>query len=129
MEDAMKRSLVLSTLVLAAVVIAGSPISSRGSQEEKKPAASEAKKAKEAKWQGHIIRINKEESTIDLRGGLTTRDTDQKKVAYDSSTHWTKLGKSAEQSEFKEGSFIIILGHVDDKGVLHATRIDLRLPR
>jgi hypothetical protein len=126
MEDAMKRSLVLSTLVLAAVAIAGYPISGQGSQAEKKPAASEAK---EAKWQGHIIRINKEESTIDLRGGLTTRDTDQKKVAYDSSTHWTKLGKPAEQSEFKEGSFIIVLGHVDDKGVLHATRIDLRLPR
>jgi hypothetical protein len=31
--------------------------------------------------------------------------------------------------EVKEGSFVIILGHVDDKGVLHATRVDLRKPR
>jgi len=125
----MKRSLVLSTLVLAGVTIAGYPISGHGSQEEKKPVMKEAKEAKETKWQGHIIRINKEESTIDLRGGLTNNDNDEKKIAYDSSTRWTKLGKLAEQSEFKDGSFIIVLGHVDDKGVLHATRVDLRLPR
>jgi hypothetical protein len=129
MEDAMKRSLVLSTLVLIGVAIAGYPISGHGRQEEKKPAMKESKEAKETKWQGHIIRINKDESMIDLRGGLKNMDSDEKKIAYDSSTRWTKLGKAAEQSEFKEGSFIIVLGHVDDKGVLHATRIDLRLPR
>ena len=125
----MKRSLVWSTLVLAGVAIIGYPISGQGSGQEKKPAASEAKETKEAKWQGHIIRINKDESTIDLRGGLKNMDTDEKKIAYESSTRWTKLGKPAEQSEFKDGSFIIVLGHVDDKGVLHASRIDLRLPR
>ncbi len=122
----MKRLLVLSTLVLAGVAIAGYPISGQGGQQEKKPAT---KEAKETKWQGNIIRINKEESTIDLRGGLTNKDSDEKKIAYDGSTRWTKLGKPAEQSEFKDGSFIIVLGHVDDKGVLHASRIDLRLPR
>ena len=37
--------------------------------------------------------------------------------------------KTAEQSEFKEGSFVIVLGTVDDKGILHASHIDLRLPR
>jgi hypothetical protein len=126
MEEAMKRSLILSALVLAGVVMAGYPISGQGGQQEKKPAT---KEAKETKWQGNIIRINKEESTIDLRGGMTNNDSDEKKIAYDSSTRWTKLGKPAEQSEFKEGSFIIVLGHVNDKGVLHATRIDLRLPR
>ncbi len=36
---------------------------------------------------------------------------------------------AAQQDEVKEGSFVILLGEVDDKGVLHATRIDLRLPR
>jgi hypothetical protein len=121
----MKRSLLLWTLALAGVAIAGYPISGQ-CQEEKKPAASQAK---EVKWQGHIIRVNKEESMIDLRGGLRNMDNDQKRIAYDGSTRWTKLGKPAEQSEFKEGSFIIVLGHVDDKGVLHATRVDLRLPR
>ena len=41
----------------------------------------------------------------------------------------TKQGKPAQMEEFKDGSFVIVLGHADDKGVLHATRIDLRLPR
>src|SRR5438876_291015 len=50
-------------------------------------------------------------------------------IFYDSSTEWTKQGKPADQNEFKEGSFVIVLGHPDDKGVLHATRVDLRLPR
>jgi hypothetical protein len=31
--------------------------------------------------------------------------------------------------EVKEGSFVIMLGHVDKSGILHATRVDLRLPR
>jgi hypothetical protein len=30
-------------------------------------------------------------------------------------------------NEVKEGAFVIILGHVNDKEALHATRIDLRL--
>lgn len=122
----MKLSLVLSTLVLAGAVVAGYPSSSQGSQEKKPAAKSEAK---ETKWQGKIVRTNKDESTIDLLGGQSNVDSDQKKIAYDGSTHWTKQGKPAEQSEFKDGSFVIVLGHVDDKGVLHATRIDLRLPR
>lgn len=121
----MKLLTVLSTLILAGAVIAGYPVSGQAGQ-DKKPAKTEAK---ETKWQGHIIRINKDESTIDIRGGLKNTDSDEKKVAYDSSTRWTNLGKPAEQSDFKDGSFVIVLGHADDKGVLHATRIDLRLPR
>jgi hypothetical protein len=31
--------------------------------------------------------------------------------------------------EVKEGSFVIAVGQIDDKGVLHAKRVDLRLPR
>ena len=32
---------------------------------------------------------------------------------YGTSTQWTKQGKPAELSEFKEGSFVIVLGHAD----------------
>ncbi|HKU25531.1 MAG TPA: hypothetical protein VJQ54_08675 [Candidatus Sulfotelmatobacter sp.] len=83
---------------------------------------------KETKWQGHVLRIDKEHSMIDIRGGQAPSN-DQRKVAYDSSTEWTKLGKPGQQDEVKEGSFVILLGHVDKNGVLHATRVDLRLPR
>jgi hypothetical protein len=125
MEDAMKLSVVLLALVFAGVTFAGQPSSRPESKQEKKTATSQAK---ETKWQGHILRINKDDSTMDIRGGVTTRDNDQKKIAYDSSTKWTKLGKPAEESEFKDGSRVIAVGQVDEKGVLHATRIDLRLP-
>ena len=91
--------------------------------------ATEKKSAdKQTKWQGHVLRIDKEHSMIDIRGG-SAPSNDQRKVAYDSSNEWTKLGKPAQMDEVKEGSFVIILGHVEDKGVLHATRVDLRLPR
>jgi hypothetical protein len=83
---------------------------------------------KQTKWQGHVIRIDKEHSMMDIRGGQAPANN-QRKVAYDTSTEWTKLGKPAQQDEVKEGSFVILLGKVDKNGVLHATRVDLRLPR
>lgn len=119
----MKVSVILLSLVLAGAVFAAVPAGAQQAVAEKKDGA-----AKETKWQGHVLRINKDESTIDIRGG-TAPSKDLRKVAFDSSTEWTKLGKPAQQDEFKEASFVIVLGHVDDKGVLHATRIDLRLPR
>jgi hypothetical protein len=122
----MKGSLTLLSLVLAGAVVAAMPGSANQAATENK-AAPAAKK--ETKWQGHVVRIYKDQSEMDIRGGATGQSEDLRKVAYDSSTGWTKLGKPGQQDEVKEGSFVIVLGHVDDKGVLHATRIDLRLPR
>ena len=85
--------------------------------------------AKETKWQGTIIHMLKDQSMMDIRGGATANDSHMLKVAFDGSTQWTKQSKPAEQSEFKEGSFVIVLGKIDDKGILHASHIDLRLPR
>jgi hypothetical protein len=126
MEDAMKGSLTLLSLVLAGAVVVAMPASATKTATENKvaPAAK-----KETKWQGHVVRIYKEESQMDIRGGVTGESDDLRKVAYDTSTQWTKLGKPGQQDEVKEGSFVIVLGQVDDKGTLHATRIDLRLPR
>jgi len=47
----------------------------------------------------------------------------------DSSTEWTNLESPGKQDEVKEWVVCDCAGHVDDKGVLHARRIDLRLPR
>jgi hypothetical protein len=122
----MKGSLTLLSLVLAGTVFAAMPASGRlaASQAKAAPAAE-----KETKWQGHVVRINKDESQMDIRGGVSGNSDDVRKVAYDSSTQWTKGGKPGQQDEVKEGSFVIVLGKVDDKGVLHATRVDLRMPR
>jgi hypothetical protein len=123
-DDAMKGCLILLSLVLAGAVFAGMPASANQAAGENK-AAPAAKK--ETKWQGNVVRIYKDESQMDIRG--TTPAGETRKIAYDSSTQWTKVGKPGQQDEVKEGSFVIVLGKLDDKGVLHATRVDLRLPR
>ena len=110
----MKKSLILLTVLFLTVSIV---------------AQTDASKSKEERWQGHIVRINQKDSTIDIRGGQKNMDQTDRRIQFDSSTQWTKQGKPAEQSEFKDGSFVIALGSVDSKGVFHATRIDLRLPR
>ena len=122
----MKGSLTLLSLVLAGAVVVAMPASANQAATENK-AAPAAKK--ETKWQGHVVRIYNDESQMDIRGGVNTRSEDLRKIAYDSSTEWTKLGKPGQRDEVKEGSFVIVLGHVDDRGVLHAKRVDLRLPR
>jgi hypothetical protein len=125
MEDAMKVPVTLLSLVFAGLVFAAPPAGVTQEAAEKKDAPAAQK---ETQWQGHVVRFNKDQSTMEIRGG-SAPSNDLRKVAYDSSTQWTKQGKPGQQDEVKEGSFVILLGHVDDSGVLHATRIDLRLPR
>jgi hypothetical protein len=122
----MKLSSTLLSLVLAGGVFAALPAGAGRAAAENKQ---EPAKKKETKWQGNVVRIYKDQSLMDIRGGTSNNSSDIKKVSYDSSTAWTKGGKPGQQDEVKEGSFVIVLGQVDDKGVLHATRIDLRLPR
>jgi hypothetical protein len=122
MEDAMKLSVIVLTFVFMGVAFAGQTTPSG----DKKETTADTK---EARWQGHIVRINKDNSSLSVRGGQKNMESMERQIFYDSSTEWTKQGKPAGQSEFKEGSFVIVLGHPDDKGVFHATRIDLRLPR
>jgi len=121
----MKGSLTLLSLVLAGAIFVAMPASANQAAADNKAARAVKK---ETKWQGNVVRIYKDESQMDIRGGAAPAQ-DLRKIAYDKSTEWTKHGKPGQQDEVKEGSFVIVLGHVDDKGVLHATRIDLRLPR
>lgn len=130
-EDAMKVSVTLLSLALAGAVFSAVPAGAQqaaAGEKNTQASTTETKETKETKWQGHVIRIDKDHSMIDIRGG-SAPSNDPRKVAYDSSTEWTKLGKPSERDEVKEGSFVIMLGHLDHKGVLHATRIDLRRPR
>jgi hypothetical protein len=126
MEDAMKVCTTLLSLVLTGAIFAAMPAGANQAAAENKKATA-AKK--DAKWQGHVVRIYKDLSQMDVRSAKTGEAEHLRKVAYDSATEWTKRGKPGQQDEVKEGSFVIVLGHVDDKGVLHAKRVDLRLPR
>jgi len=110
-------------LIFAGIVMASHPISADARQEKKAA-------QKETKWQGTVLRISKDQSTMDIRGGDTPNAADTRKIAFSSSTQWTKGNKpGGDLADIKEGSFVIAVGTVDDKGVLQATRIDLRLPR
>ncbi|HEV3511797.1 MAG TPA: hypothetical protein VGS05_08855 [Candidatus Sulfotelmatobacter sp.] len=120
-EDVMKMRVILLCVALAAPAFSAMPAVAQD-------AAGKTAMGKEAKWQGHVVRIDKDHSMIDIHGGPSP-SKESRKVAYDSSTEWTNMGKPAQMEDVKEGSFVILLGHVDHKGVLHATRVDLRLPR
>jgi hypothetical protein len=124
----MKYAAILLTLVFATVAFAQADPAAGGTAGEPK-AEKKAAKAKEGRVQGHIVRINKDKSTMSIRGGRSSKDTFEREISYDSSTQWTKLGKPAQPDEFKEGSFVIAVGKPDEKGNFHANRIDLRLPR
>ena len=122
----MKLSVIVLAFVLVGLALTSeTTLASNNNQGEKATSAD----AKEARWQGHIVRVNKDKSTLSIRGGQSNMESTERTIVYDDSTQWTKQGKPAEQSDFKQGSFVIVLGHPDEKGVFHATRIDLRLPR
>ena len=121
----MKVRLTLLSLVFAGLVFAAMPAGATQEAAEKKDAPAAQK---ETQWQGNVIRFYKDKSMLEIHGGAAP-SSDLRQVAYDSSTQWTKQGKPGQQDDVKEGSFVILLGHVDDSGVLHATRIDLRRPR
>jgi Ni/Co efflux regulator RcnB len=118
----MKIPAALLSVVLAGAVFAATPASANQAATEKEAAK------KETKWQGKVVRINKDSSTIDIHGGAHPSEA-QRKIMYDASTTWTNGGKPGQQDDVKTGSFIIVLGTVDGDGVLHASRIDLRAPR
>jgi hypothetical protein len=120
----MKVSAALLSLALAGAIFAGMPASAK--QDADKKDATAAKK--EAKWQGSVTRIYADKNMMDIHGGPASATRDRK-VSYDDSTQWTKGGKPGKQDEVKEGSFVIVLGTVGSDGVLHASRVDLRLPR
>src|SRR5882762_6262041 len=82
-EDAMKVCTTLLSLALAGAVFAAMPAGANqaAAEDKKAPAAK-----KETKWQGHVVRINKDETQMDIRDSKTTMAGHLKKVAYDSST-------------------------------------------
>lgn len=123
----MKYGAILLTLVFAMVAFAAQATPDNKTDEAKP--AKKASKAPENRVQGHIVRISKDKSTMSIRGGRSSKENFEREISYDSSTKWTKLGKPADPSEFKEGSFVIAVGKADTKGNFHADRIDLRLPR
>ena len=121
----MKLSVILLSFVFLGVAFAVPPGPAGDNKQDKMAMADE----KPGRWQGTIVRFNKDQSSLSVRGGQSNMASTERTIVYDDSTKWTKQGKKAEMGDFKEGSFVIVVGKPDDKGVFHASQIDLRLPR
>lgn len=107
----------LFLLLVGVFAFAGYCVQSTVAQDTQGTAAAE----KPARWHGVIVRFDSDNSAMDVRRGSI-----EKKVYYDSSTKWTQGKTVIEMSQVKEGADVICLGKYDDKGQLHATRVDLR---
>jgi hypothetical protein len=106
-------------LLVVVIALAGYSVRTAFTQEQPaKPATAE----KQLRWHGVIIRINKDQSNMDVRKG-----TVEKRIYFDSSTQWTK-GKEVlpDMSQFKEGSDVICIGKAGSKGEFQATRVQLQ---
>jgi hypothetical protein len=94
--------------------------------------AQEAKAAKPARWEGIVIRVSKDQSTLTVRDVASSHE---KTVQYDSSTRWvsqehgSKKVNDIDSSQVKDGDRVITEGTLDKDGVLHATLISKRLTR
>ena len=126
----MKLSRTLLSAALAGAALCALPTTARlnwsgepGGKQEAKP------DTKETKLQGYVQRVYPDLKKIDLHGGTTAQSNEIRKIAYDDSTLWTNMGKPGKKEDVKQGSFIIVLGHIQKDGSLLASRIDLRLPR
>jgi len=119
----MRLSAIAVILLIVGTLGVGQLSATTNSDQSKKAAG------KEARWQGSIVRMDKKDSRLIVRGGQANMESIERQIYYDDSTEWTKLGKPAQQDEFKEGSFVIVMGSVNKKGIFHAKRIDLRMPR
>jgi hypothetical protein len=94
--------------------------------------ATQAKTAKEARWEGVIIRSSTDKSTLTVR---KVGSALEKTVAYDSSTRWvsqehgSKKVNDIDPSQVKDNDRVICKGTYDKDGVLHASLISKRLTR
>ncbi|MGH9549641.1 MAG: hypothetical protein ACRD3W_09705 [Terriglobales bacterium] len=93
-------------------------------------APAKEKMAKEARWEGNIVRSSKDESSLTVRKAGAA---DERIVKYDSSTRWvsqehgSKKVTDIDAGEVKDGDRVICKGTWDKDGVLHATLISKRL--
>jgi hypothetical protein len=118
------RRRLLSLIAVFLGMILSLSLTTRLSAQEKKSAAKQEKaetKPREDRLSGTIQMINKDDSTITLRKGNTTRT-----VVYNNDTKFTKRNKPGSLDELKEGRRVICLGKYDDKTRLVASRIDIR---
>jgi hypothetical protein len=104
------------------------PLATAGFTQE---APAQAKAAKEARWEGTVIRSSMDKSTLTVR---KVGSNDERIVQFDSSTKWvsqehgSKKVNDIDAGQVKDGDRVICEGSWDkDGGVFHATLVSKRL--
>jgi hypothetical protein len=93
-------------------------------------AGAQDKAAKQARWEGVVVRSNADKSTLTVR---KVGSSVEKNVEYDSSTKWvsqahgSKNVNDIDASQVKDNDRVICKGTYGKDGVLHATLISKRL--
>jgi len=123
----MARQLLILLFTSVLVFAASMPLFAQETPTAKK----KANATKQARWEGVIIRSNKDKSTLTVS---QTNTHVEKTVLYGSSTKWTsqehgsKKVNDIDASEVKDGDRVICIGTWDKDGaLLHATLISKRL--
>jgi len=123
----------LLTLFFASVLafLPSNSLFAQDKPEDAKAAPTEAKAAKQGRWEGMVVRVNKDKSTLTVR---KRGSSVEKTVEYDSSTKWTsqehgsKKVNDIDAGQVSDNDRVICLGTWDKKsGALHATLISKRL--
>ena len=110
---------VMAVLLFALIAVVGLTVVAYGQEKPEKAAS-----ASQMRWSGHIVRIDNDNSFMDIRNPQGA----VKRVYWDSSTIWSKLNKPVtDHSEFKEEARVICIGKAGEKDKFIATRIDLRV--
>jgi hypothetical protein len=94
-------------------------------------AQAEEKMAKEARWEGTVVRSNPDKSSLTVR--KVGSPNDERTIMYDSSTKWvsqehgSKTVNDIDVTQIKDGDRVIAKGTWDKGGMFHATLISKRL--
>jgi hypothetical protein len=94
-------------------------------------AQAEEKMAKEARWEGTVVRSNPDKSSLTVR--KVGSPNDERTIMYDSSTRWvsqehgSKTVNDIDVTQIKDGDRVIAKGTWDKSGVFHATLVSKRL--
>jgi len=118
--------------VLSAVILAGTFLTTAVVAQESgaMDSAQSGKSHKQARWEGIVVRSNKDKKTLTVRQRSSNVEKD---VMYDDSTRWTsqehgsKKVNDIDASQVSDSDRVICLGSYDKSGVFHATLISKRL--
>lgn len=117
-------------LVLSIPALTQEPSDAGVGKQTPSPHTKNGKAARESRWEGIVIRSNKDKSTLTVR---KIGSKAEKTVHYDSSTvltsqeHGSKQVNHINADQIQDNDRVICLGTLDEKGDLHATLISKRL--